>query len=423
MCADLVAELPRLRRHEALKPWLMRVTRHKTLHWKTQVRRESLWAQAADASDALAMADGAGAKLLEDVQREQALREAIASLPPRCREMVRLLFYEQPPLPYNEVARRLGLATGSIGFIRGRCLRSWARLKPRGSDQRENLTYFVTGEAVLNATPDDGIPIDERLPLLFYCHDALRCGSARRAALVASLSSRFRVVLVGGPEALERIDAPPSVEVVRLPSLGSADASPARAHVLLGAYLQVDPAVLLIEQFPFGCAPLADDIVTVLEGAAVNPRTRLVACSIVDFLADQSVPAQRRDVQAQRLANWYFDVVFVHADPRVGRCAAALEPQTLRVPVRYTGFVAPMPSDAPVAMASQRYEIVVTGDGARPDPTLFRAAQRPPPPYFKLDRSGAAETLRIVARLADPPRMFPPPFPGLDDASSSTALL
>jgi RNA polymerase sigma factor (sigma-70 family) len=133
VCADLVAGLPRLRRHEALKPWLMRVTRHKTLHWKTQVRRESLWAQADDATDELPMADGAGAKLLEDGEREQALREAVASLPPRCREMVHLLFFEQPPLPYNEVARRLGLATGSIGFIRGRCLKKLrAQLKTSG---------------------------------------------------------------------------------------------------------------------------------------------------------------------------------------------------------------------------------------------------------------------------------------------------
>jgi DNA-directed RNA polymerase specialized sigma24 family protein len=36
--------------------------------------------------------------------------------------LVQLLFFEQPPLPYAEVARRMGLATGSIGFIRGRCL-------------------------------------------------------------------------------------------------------------------------------------------------------------------------------------------------------------------------------------------------------------------------------------------------------------
>jgi hypothetical protein len=33
-----------------------------------------------------------------------------------------MLFFEQPPVPYNEVAQKLGLATGSIGFIRGRCL-------------------------------------------------------------------------------------------------------------------------------------------------------------------------------------------------------------------------------------------------------------------------------------------------------------
>ena len=195
---------------------------------------------------------------------------------------------------------------------------------------------------MFEATADGEMPIDDRVPLLFYCHDALRGGSARRAALVASLSSHFRVVLVGGPEALERVDVPPAVEVVRLPSLGSADASPARARVLLGAYLEIDPAVLLIEQFPFGCAQLADDIVSVLEGATANPRTRLVACSVVDFLVDQSFLARRRAVQAQRLANWYFDVVFVHADPRVGRFGEAFEPQTLRVPVRYTGFVAPV---------------------------------------------------------------------------------
>lgn len=37
--------------------------------------------------------------------------------------MVHLLFFHQPPLPYKEVAERLGIAVGSIGFIRGRCLK------------------------------------------------------------------------------------------------------------------------------------------------------------------------------------------------------------------------------------------------------------------------------------------------------------
>ncbi len=61
-------------------------------------------------------------EFVQELEQEQIVRESIARLPERCQEMVRLLFYEEPPIPYEEVARRLGLATGSIGFIRGRCL-------------------------------------------------------------------------------------------------------------------------------------------------------------------------------------------------------------------------------------------------------------------------------------------------------------
>jgi RNA polymerase sigma factor (sigma-70 family) len=133
VCTDLVAELPRLRRHEALKPWLMRVTRHKTLHWKARMRREAAWPQVESVEQDLAISDGVGARILEEVERAQAVREAVAQLPDRCRELVRLLFYQQPPLPYDELARRLGLATGSIGFIRGRCLKKLrAQLKAAG---------------------------------------------------------------------------------------------------------------------------------------------------------------------------------------------------------------------------------------------------------------------------------------------------
>jgi len=133
VCADLVAELPRLRRHEAVRPWLMRVTRHKTLHWKARARREAGWPQATHVEHELALTDGAGTRILEDVERAQALREAVAKLPERCRALVQMLFYQQPPLPYDELARRLGLATGSIGFIRGRCLKKLrAHLKSSG---------------------------------------------------------------------------------------------------------------------------------------------------------------------------------------------------------------------------------------------------------------------------------------------------
>jgi DNA-directed RNA polymerase specialized sigma24 family protein len=38
-----------------------------------------------------------------------------------------MLFYEKPAVAYEEVARRLNLATGSIGFVRMRCLKQLRR--------------------------------------------------------------------------------------------------------------------------------------------------------------------------------------------------------------------------------------------------------------------------------------------------------
>lgn len=133
VCVDLVAELPRLRKPEALKGWLVRVAQHKALKWKTHHRRRAGWVQADDDTTGLMDDTPDAAHTIDAVQREQALRTAVESLPDRCRELVALLFFTTPPLPYAEVARRLGLATGSIGFIRGRCLKKLeAALKSAG---------------------------------------------------------------------------------------------------------------------------------------------------------------------------------------------------------------------------------------------------------------------------------------------------
>jgi RNA polymerase sigma factor (sigma-70 family) len=127
---DLFNELPKLRDAEALQGWLVRITVHKCYHWK-----KALPAATAELEEA--EADGAGAVappgMLADVEREQLVRDAIAQLPPRCRQMVEMLFFEHPPLRYTEVAERLKIAPGSIGFIRGRCLkRLKAILEERG---------------------------------------------------------------------------------------------------------------------------------------------------------------------------------------------------------------------------------------------------------------------------------------------------
>lgn len=127
VCLELYRELPRLRSTDSLRSWLATVAAHQAFHMKRKRQR-----QARNEVEGLDADDLGGVTLppavIEEVEREQMLREAITRLPPRCRELVRMLFYEQPPRPYAEVARRLGLATGSIGFIRGRCLKRLQRI-------------------------------------------------------------------------------------------------------------------------------------------------------------------------------------------------------------------------------------------------------------------------------------------------------
>lgn len=56
-------------------------------------------------------------------QRARRVWSAFHRLPDRCRELLGLLVLASPPLSYTEVSATLGIAVGSIGPIRGRCLR------------------------------------------------------------------------------------------------------------------------------------------------------------------------------------------------------------------------------------------------------------------------------------------------------------
>ena len=121
VCLDLVAELPRLRDPQALPAWLIQTTRHKVSKWRRRndryvpdegIHTENAPAPEADMPDAL----------IREVQQAQALRDSVAVLSDRCQRMVQMLFFETPARPYKDVASALGVATGSIGFLRSRCL-------------------------------------------------------------------------------------------------------------------------------------------------------------------------------------------------------------------------------------------------------------------------------------------------------------
>jgi RNA polymerase sigma factor (sigma-70 family) len=127
VCIDLLSELPRLREPKALPKWLIQTCYHKCLHHRRTAgrhinlepeRSEQLPIEQLQANSDPPMPE----RMLVQLEQEQLLRDAIAAMPDRCGRMIRMLFFEFPARPYDEIARELGLATGSIGFIRGRCL-------------------------------------------------------------------------------------------------------------------------------------------------------------------------------------------------------------------------------------------------------------------------------------------------------------
>jgi RNA polymerase sigma factor (sigma-70 family) len=123
VCVDLLSDLARLREPKALPKWLMQVCYHKCLEQQKRARRQvplddEQAENIPDNDPSVALPE----ELMSQLQDEQKVREVIAALPERCARMVRMLFFEMPPRPYQEVAKELGIATGSIGFIRGRCL-------------------------------------------------------------------------------------------------------------------------------------------------------------------------------------------------------------------------------------------------------------------------------------------------------------
>jgi len=118
VCVDLYSELSRLREPRALPKWLIQTAVHKCARWRQQQSRFS----DQEISEDLALTTVTAGTVVEEVEREQMLRDAVTAVAGRCAEMIRMLFFDVPALPYEEIARKLGLATGSIGFIRGRCL-------------------------------------------------------------------------------------------------------------------------------------------------------------------------------------------------------------------------------------------------------------------------------------------------------------
>jgi len=124
---DCFRQLASLRNIERLQPWLIRVTIRKCHRFSTDKR-----GRAEDAIQESEIEDLSGIEdptaFFAEIDKEQVLRAAMDKLPPRCRQVIHLLFFEDPRPSYQAIASRLGLSENSIGFTRERCLTSLKKI-------------------------------------------------------------------------------------------------------------------------------------------------------------------------------------------------------------------------------------------------------------------------------------------------------
>jgi len=126
----LAQNLDKIENLERIGPWL--VTTARRLSWRAiQKRRRDEPMAEADLSDAYPkhIIESIGSKmpslgeLMEGWNRQEALAAGLQRIGERCRTLLTLLFLDTTEPSYEEISNRLGIAKGSIGPTRNRCLK------------------------------------------------------------------------------------------------------------------------------------------------------------------------------------------------------------------------------------------------------------------------------------------------------------
>jgi RNA polymerase sigma factor (sigma-70 family) len=117
----LVDHLDQIRESAALAGWLATTTRRECGRLARAAHGPYAAAYLLDGENmADEQADMAEQEVLA-AERQAALRQAFADLPPEGQRLIAMLTAD-PPVPYTEISARLGIPIGSIGPTRRRCL-------------------------------------------------------------------------------------------------------------------------------------------------------------------------------------------------------------------------------------------------------------------------------------------------------------
>jgi RNA polymerase sigma factor (sigma-70 family) len=123
----LVQTMDALPEDSSLGAWLTTVARRHTWRLLDRNRREAAGEHGGSSEDATLLADG-GTEDVEHWELTQWLEHSLSLVGKPCRELLSALYLEPEEPSYAEVAARLGMAVGSVGPTRIRCLERLRRV-------------------------------------------------------------------------------------------------------------------------------------------------------------------------------------------------------------------------------------------------------------------------------------------------------
>lgn len=234
------------------------------------------------------------------------------------------------------------------------------------------------------------------MKIAVYCQHVLGIGHLFRVLEIAKALAPHEVLLLAGGRDLD-VALPRHVRLHRLPGLVSdaafaawhtldgrppAEVLEQRRRQLLRLFREQRPDVFLVELYPFGRKAFREELDPLLEALAARPAPPCrVVCSLRDILVEKD-PAAKHEARAVATLNRWFDLLLVHADPSVVRLEATFgRVADIRVPVRYTGFVAPAPPEGDrvfwrrrLGVAPEERLVVASAGGGKVGGDLLRAA-------------------------------------------------
>lgn len=133
VCLKLYEKLATIRDSEKISSWLITTTSRECWRLSARNRRESVPTSSSDDDDGSSLKEIPATGPLADEEREtleqqHQVRQAVETLPDRCRDLITMLFYQKDELSYVDIAGRMRMPVPSVGPTRARCLEKLRKL-------------------------------------------------------------------------------------------------------------------------------------------------------------------------------------------------------------------------------------------------------------------------------------------------------